>query len=429
MIWLAQVVSEGTGPREGLGAVIAPYLGVFVVAFAVSCLLTPMMRLLAARHGVVDSPDIRRKGHVRPVAQLGGVSLFLGWLAAVIAGYFTAPHAAAAGSGLAYVRFPISVIVGAGAITLTGLFDDVYSISPRVKIGGQLFAAAALAYQDVGPQLVDHALYALGLGAPEWLVYALGTMAIAVFVVGGCNAMNLLDGLDGLASGTAAIAAGGFLLIAALVAVRSEPSVGQLLSDPVRLVMCLALLGTLLGFLPYNFSPATIFMGDAGSLLVGYLCVATMLLFSGVEPVSLLMVTACLMVFAVPIIDTSLAIVRRALRRQLPWRPDSEHVHHMLRRAGLSVRRTVLALWSGTAACAAVGVGMVAMGLRWRYMLVGFAVVYGGGLAVALMAGRRQRRLGLDLETSPSGEDDAGVSRDAAPVSMEPEMIGKGEGE
>lgn len=391
----------------GYQNIIGPYMGIFFIAFFVAFITTPIMRVLATRNGIVDWPDLHRKNHIEPVAYLGGVAIFAGWFAGVCLSYVTTPHDPEI---VPAINFPLSIILGGAAIVITGLFDDVYSISPRVKVGGQLFAAAALAANDVGTQLVANTLGILNLPAPDPLVYLLGTAVIAVFVVGGCNAMNLIDGLDGLAAGVAAIACVGFLIIAAMIAVRPLGEAGNVLphvfSDPVRIVMCLAILGALLGFLPFNFNPASIFMGDAGSLLVGYLCVSTILLFSLTGGRALLLVTAALIVFALPITDTSLAIFRRKMRGQPILSPDNQHIHHLLRRSGLSVRKSVMVMYATAIIFAGVGVSLVALDLRWRYVLAVFFVIYGFIFATAYKYGHRLAYI-EKLKNDETGEMDA----------------------
>ncbi|HEX7010996.1 MAG TPA: MraY family glycosyltransferase [Phycisphaeraceae bacterium] len=397
----------------GLADVLLPYLWVLIAALVASLVMTPLMRRLALSNGIVDWPDLKRKAHVQPVAYLGGVAILLGWLTGIAVAMMTEPHNNdLTHSHYSSVNFPLSIILGAGVITLTGLFDDVYGISPRVKIGGQLFAAAALAWQDVGTRLAASSLGLLGLHPPDWVTYLLGTFIIAVFVIGGCNSLNLLDGLDGLAAGVTGIATAGFLAIAAILAVRSYDAVAgpgvDAWIDPVRIVMCLAILGAVLGFLPYNFNPAAIFMGDAGSLLLGYLGAATILLFAQTSGKGPLLVTAALIVFALPITDTSLAIIRRKLRGRPIFSPDCEHIHHLLRRSGLSVKQAVGVLYSLAAAFAVLGCSLVMMQLRWRYVLAVFFVMYAAIMVTAYLYGRRLARLenlsvGLP-QSSPSGE-------------------------
>jgi len=383
----AQATAPGTTPTvvesTMLMDVIAPYMGVFFIAFFVCIFVTPLMRMLAVRNGIVDLPDLKRKNHIEPVAYLGGVAIFIGWLAAIAGAFIVAPHESSLmlhrGSPL------VSIMLGAGAITLTGFFDDVYHISPRVKVGGQLFAAAALANNNVGTQLIDSSFALIGFEPVSWVSYILATLLIATMVLGGCNAMNLIDGLDGLASGVTLIAGVGFLFIAAHVALHSP----DVMNDPIRIVVCLALIGAVLGFLPYNLNPASIFMGDAGSLLLGYLCVSSILLYADAEGKSLLLVTASLIVFAVPITDTSLAIFRRKMQGKPILSPDSQHIHHLLRRKGLSVKQSVLVIYGFAAMFAVLGCSMVALEWRWRYVLAVFFVVYGFIFVTAYKYGRQ----------------------------------------
>ncbi len=384
--------AAAVGQEPALLEVINPYLPVFFVAFFVSIIATPIMRTLAIRNGIIDWPDLQRKAHLTPVAYLGGLGICLGWLAGVVGCYFLADGRA----------FPIEIILGAAAITITGIFDDVYGIRARVKVGGQLFAAAALASVELTPgggaigiQLMGSIFSIIGLGgAPYWLIYVCGTMLIAFFVLGGCNAVNLIDGLDGLASGVVAIAVGGFLCIAGLVALdhmAASDTIGVLkLSDTARIVMCLAILGAIAGFLPYNFNPATIFMGDAGSLLLGYLSMTTILLFADTEVAALKIVTACLIVFALPITDTSLAMIRRKIRGQSMFAPDAQHLHHLLRKRGLSVKKAVLVMYLMAITFAVLGVSMIALDLRWRNVMVVFVVLYGFIMVTAFKVGQQQ---------------------------------------
>ncbi|GAB4186991.1 MAG: MraY family glycosyltransferase [Phycisphaeraceae bacterium] len=384
----SDAVTEAPG---SLTHAIAPYMGVFFIAFFVAIIATPLMRMLAIRNGIVDLPDLKRKNHIEPVAYLGGVAIFLGWLIAIGTAYYVVPDAMAL--QLNRDNPLLSIMLGAGAITLTGVFDDAYSISPRVKVGGQLFAAAALANYNVGTQLISTTLAIFGLtslpiagwDALPTINYIIGTIMIAAMVLGGCNAMNLIDGLDGLASGVAVIAGIGFLAIAAHMSLTHPDP----LADPIRITVSLALIGAVLGFLPYNFNPASIFMGDAGSLLLGYLCIASILLYSNAGARSLLLVTAGLIVFAVPITDTSLAIFRRKMQGKPIFSPDSQHIHHLLRRRGLSVKQAVFVIYFFAAVFAILGYAMVALELRWRYVLAVFFVIYGFIFVTAYKYGRQ----------------------------------------
>jgi UDP-GlcNAc:undecaprenyl-phosphate GlcNAc-1-phosphate transferase len=259
-------------------------------------------------------------------------------------------------------------------IMMVGLLDDVLKISPRVKVGGQLIAAAALAIEDVGvkvaagiivpvgqaigiPTMVSHGVTTVGWVIPVGgqdipidLVYWAGTAIIAIFVLGACNAANLIDGLDGLLTGTTAIASTGLLIIALMLAAMDDGP-----RDASRIILCLGLLGACLGFLPHNFNPASIFLGDCGSLLLGYCTIVIVLSLGDTGWTQL--VLAGLVIYALPIIDTTLAIARRKVSGKKISDADDQHLHHMLKRA-LGVKGAVLALYVIAGGFAALGVAL-----------------------------------------------------------------------
>jgi UDP-GlcNAc:undecaprenyl-phosphate GlcNAc-1-phosphate transferase len=275
-----------------------------------------------------------------------------------------------------------------------------------VKIGGQLIGAAALAIDNVGVKLAQGMLLPLakalgvqptmlpgdyetlliriplpvplgGLDAiPIDCIYWIGTGIIAIAVLGLCNASNLIDGLDGLLSGTTAIAATGLLVVAlGLAAIDDGPR------DAQRVVLCLALLGACLGFLPHNFNPATIFLGDAGSLMMGF-CTCAIILSLG-DTGKTFLVLAGLVIYAVPIIDTSLAIVRRKMEGKSISSADDQHLHHMLKRA-LGVKGAVLSLYGIAAAFAAMGAGITLLRARIIYVLAMVLAAFIGVTAIKI---------------------------------------------
>ncbi len=369
--------------RAGRLEIFHGYMGVFVISFLVALIATPIMRRLAIANGIIDRPTVARKIHRLPVAYLGGVAVYLGILAGILFAY-TQPyhgwisfHASKGHETALPGGVPISVLLGMTVIMLCGLIDDVVGIDPRAKVAGQLFAAAALATQDVGVKVAAGVLIplakAIGIGTQTVggfetvmfsiplpaeiggfdaitidVVYWVGTAVIAMFVLGACNASNLVDGLDGLLSGTTAIAAGGLLLVALMLAARDD---GPL--DGARIVLCLALLGGCLGFLPHNFNPATIFLGDSGSLMLGYLTIVVVLMLGDTGKTYL--VLAGLIIYAIPIIDTTLAIVRRKISGKKISDADDQHLHHMLKRA-LGVKGAVFVLYG-------IGIGFAMLGI------------------------------------------------------------------
>ncbi|MFK7883367.1 MAG: glycosyltransferase family 4 protein [Phycisphaerales bacterium] len=388
------------------------YIGVFIVAFVVTLFSTPLVRKLAISQNVVDRPDEARKLHKAPIAYLGGVAVFLGLMAGLFYSYaahrfdfLIEYHPTQYLDEGVFRRFvPPWLALGFTVIVLVGVIDDVHGISARVKLGGQLIAAAALAVGDIGVKVAAGVLtptlgklldnpdlvYMIDLpftvplmGTSEItldLIYWTGTAVIAVFVLGACNAANFIDGLDGLLTGTTSIATIGFLVIALGLAVIDD---GPL--DGPRIVICLAVLGACLGFLPHNFNPATIFLGDAGSLLLGY-CAAVMILSLG-DTGKTSLVAAGVIIFAIPIIDTALAIVRRKLAGKRMADPDADHLHHMLKRwAG--VKGAVLILYGIGGVFATFGIVLSLVRARFVYAL---ALLFASYIAVyAIKIARRK---------------------------------------
>lgn len=426
-IWpfLAQVQGDPAGGSGKAATALSRlevcegYIGVLITAFLVTVLTTPVMRRLAIANGIIDRPDGSRKVHRQPVAYLGGVAVYLGLLAglfySLVSVKFPAlvefhPTKYMQDSDLG-VRFPvpISIFLGMTLIVLVGVIDDVTGISPRVKIGGQLIAAAALAVDEVGVKLAAGAMIpvleamhvpltmhngsltlllqiplpveVLGYSAiPIDVIYWAGTAVIALGVLGLCNAANLIDGLDGLLSGTTAISALGLLVVALGMAVVDDGP-----RDAQRIILCLALLGACLGFLPHNFNPASIFLGDAGSLLLGFVTCVIIMMMGDTGKTHL--VAAGLIIFALPIIDTSLAIIRRKMEGKPISAPDDQHLHHILKRA-LGVKGAVLVLYAIAATFALLGASITLIRARGVYFLVMLIAAY---IVIAAIKNARRR--------------------------------------
>lgn len=441
---IARLSESEKALREGLGAaepasqaplqIFHGYIAVFVIAFLVTLLVTPIMRRLAVANGIVDRPNEARKIHRAPVAYLGGVAVYLGILAAVFFSYLSlfrilpfdgvTPHVPDP------VPVPIAVLMAMTAIMVIGLFDDVQGISPRVKIGGQLLTAALLAFFDIGVKVAEGILSPIGrlfdnermlfdvvvpftgLHAQFDAIYWAGTAIIAIFVIGACNASNLIDGLDGLLSGVTAIAMGGLLVIALAMAAAND---GRL--DAARIVLVLAVLGACLGFLPHNFNPASIFLGDAGSMLLGFTTAVVILTLGDTGKTHL--VVAGLIVYAVPIIDTTLAIIRRKMSGKSISAADDQHLHHQLRRS-LGVKGAALALYGIAAVFATLG---VALSLGRGRVVYALALVMASFIAVTAYKIARRERVEQDAQRAdarPSRAD----SRPSLPGAEARERVG-----
>jgi UDP-GlcNAc:undecaprenyl-phosphate/decaprenyl-phosphate GlcNAc-1-phosphate transferase len=404
--------SLGAEGVSGL-SIFEGYVGVLMVSFLVSLCATPLMRRLAIWQGIIDRPSDTRKVHKIPVAYLGGVAVYLGIMAGVLYSLFAIKFEGLVdfhqtgwveGEGFRW-PVPISVLLGMTVIVVVGVLDDMISISPRVKIGGQLFAAAALSIDTVGVRLAEGLLIPIAkalhvpltplatgyetillriplpstLGAdaiPIDVVYWVGTAIIGLSVVALCNASNLLDGLDGLLSGTTVISAIGLLVISLGLALTDDGP-----RDSQRIILCMALIGACLGFLPHNFNPATIFLGDGGSLLIGFVMCAIILTMGDRGRTQY--VVAGLICFAVPIIDTALAIVRRKMEGKSISAADDQHLHHMLKRA-LGVKKAVFILYGIAGSFAMLG-ALVSLGrARMVYLLAMLLAAFIGVTAIKI---------------------------------------------
>jgi UDP-GlcNAc:undecaprenyl-phosphate GlcNAc-1-phosphate transferase len=378
-----------------LDEVLSPYIFVFYVAFGVSFVMTPLMQIVAKHYWIVDEPDQVRKVHKAPVAYLGGVALFLGWICGMAIAQYLKLHRMQPGWTTPFPIVKFSIVVGAIIIVILGLWDDILKVSPKVKIGGQVLAAVFLLYDGVGIEVTRPLLApaALKLGElfhrqpvlPEWVVFSTSAAVVLLLVVGCCNASNLLDGLDGLCGGVTGIIAIGLLFVAVHLAalgggVRTN-------SDALRVILALALLGAVLGFTPYNFNPASIFMGDTGSMLLGFLC-ATLIIMMGEERTKWLL--AATVVFALPILDTGLAFARRWLNGRPVFSADKQHFHHQLVARGYTVKQTVLISYGLSLMFALLGVGMVY--IRTRYAVAVYLVFFGSIIVAAFKMGMVHER-------------------------------------
>lgn len=309
----------------------------FVLGAILTCVLTPAVRWFALHKGYIDCPQRARKVHAKAVPRLGGAAILLSLLVVAIIAGFSAPNL----SELLWGNNPVigSIILGAIGIFIIGFLDDLSRLSARSKLFAEFMIAGLVVW---GAELSFTSVQFLGLGIltfPDWFGYGLASL----WIVGMANAINLIDGLDGLASG---ITLSGLLAISVVGYLAGIPSVTWLST---------LLIGCLLGFLVYNSRPASIFLGDCGSLTLGYLagCLALIASFreggvlDGIFPV---------LAFAVPILDCVFAILRRTMRGRSPFSPDMEHFHHRLMAKGLSHGKAVLAMWTMAFSCSLVAI-------------------------------------------------------------------------
>jgi UDP-GlcNAc:undecaprenyl-phosphate GlcNAc-1-phosphate transferase len=292
---------------------------------------------LALQKGFVDCPQRARKVHQQSTPRLGGAAILLSFLAVIcLAGVFV-PQV----REMMWGNNPIlgCILLGSLGIFAVGFLDDLARLAPKTKLFGEFFIAGLVV---LGANLSFTEIQFLGLGSisiPAWLGIGLATF----WIVGMANAINLIDGLDGLASG---------ITLAGLVAVSVVGYLGGITSVTW---MSTLLIGCLLGFLVYNSRPASIFLGDCGSLTLGYLA-GCLTLLASVREGGMLDGIFPVLAFALPILDCVFAIFRRTMRGRSPFSPDMEHFHHRLMAKGLSHGKAVLAMWAMAGSCSLVAI-------------------------------------------------------------------------
>ena len=322
---------------------------IFVVALVFSVVATPLARRLALATGIVDTPN-HRKVHHEPTPLLGGAAIYASFVVALLI-Y----------GGRAEVRQMIGIVVGATSVSIMGVLDDTRGVRPSLKLLGQLLASVVVIVSGLQVHLFHSQVVNIAL-----------TM---LWIAGITNALNLLDNMDGLSGGIAAIAAAHFLLLAAL---NGQFLVGALSA---------ALLGACIGFLRYNFNPASIFMGDTGSLFIGFVLasVAIKLRFTNTYVVTWMVPPVVLLV---PIFDTTLVVVSRLRRGKNPLTtPGKDHLSHRLVAFGCTRREAVLICWLIGSSAGMVAVLLTRAPIRGAY-LVAALLAAGGAYAIWQLEGR-----------------------------------------
>ncbi|MGH9305436.1 MAG: glycosyltransferase family 4 protein [Acidimicrobiales bacterium] len=317
------------------------YALVLGVAALATYLLTFPVRRMAVHFGAIVMPDARRV-HKRPTPTIGGVAMFLAFLLAMVVAsqipYFK--------SIFSNSSEPLGVVLGAAVILGVGLLDDLREVSAPAKLAGQVVAASVLYFLGV-----TMFFFKVPFAGVIVLSANVTPLLTAVWVAMIANAVNLIDGLDGLAAGIIAIAAGAFFLYSFHLG-----HIGQLSGNNIGPLVAIIACGVCIGFLPHNFHPAKVFMGDAGAMFLGLLMAASTMVVGGrssqVSGDTYFFFAPLFIPFfilGVPILDTLFAIVRRAARRTEVSGADKDHLHHRLVRLGHGPRRAVLILWAWTA--------------------------------------------------------------------------------
>jgi UDP-GlcNAc:undecaprenyl-phosphate GlcNAc-1-phosphate transferase len=343
---------------------------VLVGSFVCALAATWLCKKIAIRLGIVDKPDNLVKTHKEPVAYLGGVGILAGLAVGVLTGIYCISKEEYFANAL---RMMLGILAGAGIACFVGIIDDMFNLSPGKKILGQIIAAVALLIVGVVPSLnfID---IAFGIKIPETIALAVKGIIVVVFVLGATNSLNLLDGLDGLCAGVTAIITVAMLLLAIHLATWASLGVKNP-GDPVRVILCLALVGGVCGFLPFNRHPAKIFMGDAGSMLLGFSVASLMILFGRYIPRWWM---ASIVVFGLPILDTAVALVRRLINKRPLFVSDRGHIYDQMIDRGIPLKKTVAICYVLAGIYAIIGVAMSQIRTRHAvFVYVGVFLISG----------------------------------------------------
>lgn len=348
-----------------------------LVAGGVSLLLTPVVKAFSFKVGAVDVPKDSRRMHDHPIPRLGGLAIFFGFLVAVL--LFVPIDRAKQG-----------MLLGAVIIVVLGIFDDIYALSAKLKFVVQI--GAALVATLLGNRIERLTNPNIFSDNPLWELGWLSIPVTVLWIVTITNAVNLIDGLDGLACGVSTISSLTMLVIALLV---SEQDVAMVMA---------ALAGACIGFLPYNFNPAKIFMGDTGSTFLGFI-MATMSVQGMFKMYNIISFVVPFLMLGLPIFDVCFAVVRRISKGQSPMAPDRSHVHHKLIDMGMSQKQAVGTLYVISAILGLSAVVLTTSGAL-KAILILIAMTLAAAIGWKLYKGTHfvEKEEQVGEEDSPEGE-------------------------
>jgi len=347
------------------------------VGFIISFAATPIVKAFAEKVGAIDMPGEARRVHDHPIPRMGGLAIFLGFLLSVL------------------LFIPINrqlqgILLGCVLIVATGAVDDVVSLKAWVKLLLQIAAACIAVFHGVRIEVLGNPNF---LSANDYLTLGSWSVPITIlWIVGITNSVNLIDGLDGLAVGVSTISSVTMLVIALLVA------------DSSVAVVLAALVGACIGFMPYNLNPAKIFMGDTGSLLLGYV-LSTLSILGLFKFYAIVSFAVPVLAIAVPLFDTIFAFFRRLVKGQNPMHPDRGHFHHRLIDMGLSQKQAVAVLYTISAILGVAAVVITTSGeIKALILILGFCIC---ALVWAAVYGKLHHvNVGAAISGEKSAEDE-----------------------
>lgn len=356
---------------------IARIAAALVAAILIAFIATPVVKSLAEKVGAVDVPKDNRRMHNHPIPRMGGLAIFLGFLLSTL------------------IFVPLSnamqgMLLGSVIIVILGIFDDIYALPALPKLVVQIAAAlAAVLHGNVIQVISNPNIFS---DNPYWVLGAWSIPVSVIWIVAITNAVNLIDGLDGLAVGVATISSLTMLVIAMLV------------SDSLVALMMAALAGSCIGFLPYNHNPAKIFMGDTGSTFLGFV-LATVSIQGLFKFYTIISFAVPFLMLGLPLFDTCFAILRRLSKGQNPMAPDRSHVHHRLIDMGFSQKQAVAILYVISAILGLSAVVLTTSGAL-KAMVLLCALCLAGLIAARISLSHGGEKTKIEEETTHGTESD-----------------------
>ncbi len=343
-----------------------------LVAAAISFCTTPLIKLLARKVGAMDVPKDERRMHHRPIPRMGGLAIFLGFIVSfLIFGEIN--------------REIQGILLGAVIIIILGVLDDILTLKALPKFLVQLVAAVIVVLHGCR---IEHFL---GFSLPAWLSYPISV----IWIVAITNAVNFIDGLDGLAAGVSAISAGTMLVVALLLVPDGTAMISA--------ILLAGIVGACIGFIPFNFNPASIFMGDTGSTFLGFM-LASVSIFGLFKTYAVISFAVPFLVLGLPIFDICFAVIRRLAKGQSPMHADRGHVHHRLIDMGFSQKQAVAISYLLSAI---LGLSAVVLTDRGEIQALIFlaAVVVVGAIGVGLIFGKRHQLKESESDSLPQSDE------------------------
>lgn len=320
------------------------YIIAFLIAFGIACLATPLSKKFAFKVGAIDMPK-ERGMHSKPMPLAGGTAIILGFIVTVLV---LVPSI----EELRFIQL-IGLIIGSVVISIVGLLDDIFDLNAKTKLIFQIISGLIVVYTGTTIEIISWPWSSNGIIA----LGAFSKIVTILWIIGVTNAVNLIDGLDGLAAGVSSIASLCLMLISIIN------------GDPIAILLTASLAGACLGFLPHNFNPATIFMGDTGSTFLGF-TLAVISIQGLIKSYTAITVIVAAIVLGLPIVDTFFAILRRVAKGKPVMEADRGHLHHRLVDRGYSHRKAVLTLYGVSGGFGISGILVTTNDVLWAIIII-----------------------------------------------------------